>query len=227
MQIQNYDDMIDCINTKITDEELRQFIFRNKIVDEWDLDISVVFNILILQFLMVYSKWRALSRSELEKYSCCHSKKAFKLFDSIFSSQKLTLDALIFALSEAQRDAVQEKESSLFYDLFNRNSPCKYSRYFDNLYDWMRFGTTNENDLFVMLSSLLNNASVLFDSRLNISQDSVDIVFNQHQYDLNNLIYFDENHAPYFLSHITNSRNKINYHYICLSNLSLEISIEK
>lgn len=227
MQIQNYDDLIDCINTRIADEELRMFIFKNKIVDEWDLDISGVFNILVLQFLLIYSKWRSLSRSELEKYSHCHSKKAFKLFDSLFLSQKLTLDTLIFALSEAQRDTAQEKEKSLFYDLFNQESPCKYSRYFDKLYDWMRFGAIKEDDLFNMLSCLLNNASVLFYSRLKISQDGVDIVFKQHQYNLNDLVYFDENQVPYFLSYITNSINKINYHYICLSNLSLEISIEK
>lgn len=227
MQIQNYDDMIKYINNKITDDEIRWFIFKNKIVDDWDLDTNCVFNILVLQFILAYLKWHALTKVELAKYSFCHSKKAFKLFSSLFSSQKLTLDALIFALSEAQRDAVQEKKNSLFFDLFDQDSPCKYSRFFDKLYDWMHSGTTNEDDLFNMLSSLLKNVSCLSYSNLNVSNDSINITFKQQKYNLNYLIHYDENHMPYFLSYITGDHNKTKYHYICLSNLSLEICIEK
>ena len=226
MSFSNYDEIIDYIQSS-TDDSLKQLLFNNKNIDEWDLDYSSALNTLIFQFSLLYLKWKSLPRQELKRYSFSHSKKVFSLFSNIFTKQKFSLDALIFALNEAHKDVVAEKDSSLFFEFFDSNQVCRYSRYYDSIYDWMNYGTINNDILFDIFDSLFSYLPSLKNAQIINTENSLIIRHLSKDYMVTDLYYFDNRQIPYYLSFIQESCNETIFNYFCLTNYSVKIQLYK
>lgn len=231
MNFQSLDDLVNYINTEIKDDALKNLIFETEFVSARRVEssiIQIIHNLLQVQFLLLYVKWRSLSAQEKNAASFTHSTKVFKVLSEVYKQQEMNFDVLIYVLSEAQRDVVDVGDKSMFREFFSSDAPCIFSRYYDVLDYWVNGDTNSDDekslldfDLFELLCDLIKNAQIL--SKVYLERESTNAILcvENRRYALKGLIYYDEDGLTYLLNRTHEYIGGMKFEFVCTSNFNL------
>ena len=225
MDIINYKQCAAYANERIKDPNVREFVFGIKELSYRDIKgVGALHKILRGQFAIVYLKWLNTSRSELNKYQSNHFKKINTVLFSLYKTQNLDLDVIIYIMSEAQRDIIDQKDQSFFYGLLNTNVFCEFSKLYGIITEWMRSLQTSEDDKETILKHLvvlLQSSEALACAVINRDDKTLEVLDNL--YKLHDVIIFDENEEALLLTNRSYYRNKIQYEYVSMDGLYTKI----
>ena len=204
---------------------MREVIFGAEEISFRDIKgVGSLYKVLKTQFAVVYIKWLNTSRSVLNTYHSNHFKKITTVLFSLYKTQKLDLDVIVYIMSEVQRDIIEEKEKSFFYGLLNENVFCEFSKLYGIIYEWTRSVQTSEDDketILRYLVSLLQCVDGVANSIINRADKTISIFNNTYQ--LNDVIIFDENGDALLLTDRLYVGNKIQYEYVSIDGLYRKI----
>lgn len=157
---------------------IRKVLFGDSEVDPSYIstDTIYLYSAIQLQFLLCYSEWNRCGRPKTDDY---YLKKAFKTFERMFYDFDMSLDVILYALSNCERDVHQNKEKSFFYDYFEIDPFFKYSRLFDVINKCPEYEKW-ENIIFDMSQQLFSNAKVL--RHTEIDEEQKTFLFNGNIY---------------------------------------------
>lgn len=221
MDITNYKQCAAYVNERITDPSMREAIFGIKEVSFRDIKgVGSLYKILKVQFAIVYLKWLNASRGTLNSYTSNHFKKINTVLFSLYKTQNVDLDVIVYIMSEVQRDIIEQKDKSFFYGLLNENVFCEFSKLYGIINEWIRSVQTAEDDketLLIYLVTLLQSVDGVAGSILN--RDDKTLTFIDSVYNLRDVISFDENGDTFLLTNRTYVGNKIQYEYVSIDGL--------
>lgn len=225
MDIINYKQCAAYVNERIKDFGMRETIFGIKEISFRDIKgVGTLYKILRAQFAVVYLKWLNTSRSVLNLYQSTHFKKINPVLFSLYKTQKLDLDVIVYVMSEVQRDIIDQKEKSFFYGLLNDSVFCEFSKLYGVINEWVRSVQTSEDDketILKYLVILLQSVDGVANSVLN-REDKTLVILN-NLYKLNDILIFDENGDAFLLTNRLYVGNKIQYEYVSIDGLYTKI----
>jgi len=225
MDIINYKQCAVYANERIKDSSMREIIFGIKEVSFRDIKgVGSLYKILRTQFAVVYIKWLNVSRSVLNSYQSTHFKKINPVLFSLYKTQKLDLDVIVYVMSEVQRDIIEQKEKSFFYGLLNNGVFCEFSKLYGVINEWVRSVQTSEDDketILKYLVILLQSVDGVANSILNREEKTLVVLNNS--YKLNDILIFDESGDTFLLTNRLYVGNKIQYEYVSIDGLYTKI----
>ena len=221
MDIINYRQCAVLANERIKDPCMRETIFGIKEISFRDIKgVGALYKLARVQFVIVYLKWLNTSRGVLNSYRSAHFKKINSVLFSLYKTQKLDLDVVIFVLSEVQRDIMEQKENSFFYGLLCSDVFCEFSKLYGIIHEWLRSVQTSEDNK----ETLLHYLTVLLQSADGIANASIDknnktLSLYDKVYSLNDVIVFDENGDAFLLTNRISIGNKTQFEYVSVDEL--------
>ncbi|MBE6820919.1 MAG: hypothetical protein E7516_07695 [Ruminococcaceae bacterium] len=157
MEISTYKECAKYISENVKDEGVRELVFGEKNVTFRLIKTSApIFRVMLCTFSLIYLKWLSYSRQELRKFSGKHSKKVFGVLEDLYKSVQFDSDIMIFVLTEAQKDIIENGENSFFDKIISKENFCAYSKLYELAYKCPKLEQADEKDEGVLLSQLVN-----------------------------------------------------------------------
>lgn len=157
MNISTYKECAAFINEYVSDEELRELIFGEKIVNFKFIKKSApIYRVMLCSFSLIYLKWLSCTRQEIKKYLSKHSKNVFYVLEELYKSEQLNPDIMIYVLTEAQKDVVENQKNSFFTGIISNDNFCAYSKLYELAYKCPNRNQADEESDSILLQQLVN-----------------------------------------------------------------------
>lgn len=149
------------INEKIKDPTLTEFLFGTETASFKHVTSIAIKRLVYSAFSVVYAKWLSLSRREASMHATAsaRTRSVFDVLARIYRYQPLTLSAVIYTLSEGQKDLRELGDASFFNDIFEKDSYCYYNRVYDAITEWDKNAnsSTGVDDQVLWMARLVFN----------------------------------------------------------------------
>lgn len=186
--------------------------------------------IALLGAILLYIKWKRLSRKERLSYSSRHYDRVESLFTDLYGAEAFDINSAIYILLEGRKDVVERKEKSFFYGLISIDEPCEFGKVYRVVDEWL--STTDhinksytEEYIFDLLLASIKSLVILKEYKA-ISQDEFSFVKeNDLLKDQFVLLYKD--YECLLLNKVHEGATKMVYEYISLNDFRRVIIEEK
>lgn len=154
-KITTFSALADNINSRIH-EGLRWLLFSCDDVEAVDLrSIGAVACLAEAAFLLVYLDWDKRGRGIDKNKLPPHARNAVDLLENVYAGERLCLDVIIYVLTEAKRDVMQNGKASIFSGILT-NHDCHYGHIYDLIYYWTNDVDFCEKDMTVIFNAVLS-----------------------------------------------------------------------
>ncbi len=124
------------VNDRIPSPALKEFIFGSEQPSHKDIDIGSINRVLTTEFLLIYLKWLKASRNELRRYTSKHFSRAQDVMMALYKGQKFDLDAIVYVLTEGQKDICENGDSSFFAPFMDVAEKCEFGKIYGLIDEW-------------------------------------------------------------------------------------------
>lgn len=224
--IGTYAECADFVRSALKDEDMRAIVFGYRgDLSGRDLRIGgipVMRSLINMEFALIYMKWASTHDRVLREHCSRsrHFQNVHRALGDLYRYIGFDLDEAIYVISEVRKDIAERNESSLFYGYINADSPCKLSKIFNMIYDWIKGRQSSDINIDVLaenLGSLLESFDGVMNCRY-YPDDNGNPTFSigndtlQHR----EFVYIDANGKMYLLAHHFKTESSINSVYMSL-----------
>lgn len=192
-EILDYRQLASYINNCIKDDKALNLLTGTSVASAKDLkSISQIYRCLQIAFVAAYCKWLGKGRSSARQEGCKHAENAVAVFELLYKIEPLSLDAIIYTLTEIKRDVIVNSQS-LFKDLFSSEAR-EYSRYYGVIYEWKNRLSGSERDrekLFELISELIADMNFIRDMEVRQENKKLCLYLAGESYDVYDVLYED------------------------------------
>ena len=108
------------VNSKIKDAALKEFLFGIDDLEGSDIKgIGVIYKMMTFSFMFAYAKYKYDLDNKKLHASTPNAKRVIDAFECIYNGEDITLDLIIYVLTEMQLDVISVGERSYFKPFFN------------------------------------------------------------------------------------------------------------
>ena len=235
MEIESYKQAAKYINEAYASPALRKFIFGLEEISFRDIKgIGSINKVLTVEFLLVYLKWMNTSRAARRTYKSTHYDRAEEVMDRLYRGQKFGLDAIIYVLTEGQKDIREIGEKSFFYPYIDASVRCELGRIYGMIDDWMNDLQTSEEMVdkirvhfvdVILMSKALTVADVMTEKVNGVLTTSFSL--EGETLKTWDTVYVDGKGSRFVLLDIAYEGEDALYHYMTIDDLSYETVIKK
>ncbi|MBE5950083.1 MAG: hypothetical protein E7260_00665 [Lachnospiraceae bacterium] len=235
MEIATYKEAAKYVNERISAPAIRELIFGMDEVSHRDIKgIGSINKVLNMEFLLIYLNWLRCTRNDFAGYRTKHFLNINEVLYSLYKTEKLGLDCVIYVLSEAQRDVKENGEKSFFAPYFNADVTCEFGKIYGMIDEWLHNFHTDDISVETILNhfvSAINSAKALWNVDVVYEKvtEGINVYFvlNGEKVDVKDIVYVDENAMKYILSNRKYYLNDMVYDYSSIDSFTHITVIKK
>ncbi len=225
------------VNENFASTEVNRVLFGCPEMSRSDAkDPYVLYRIILLTYIAIYSKWRHYGRKSFVYAKGKHAKNAFEVLQAAYKTQPFTLDLIVYVVSEGKRDANEYGADSFFFDFFSNDVDCRYSLAYEVLKYGMGEGFFREggeqmqNRLMPMIGMAVLDLKFFKDLEIlriaSGNSENTFLKFSGKEYDTGDLVVYRDS-AMCILRDRFVVDNNVERHYQSLENQADIVTIEK
>ena len=155
------------VNAKIKDPALKEFLFGIDDLEGSDIKgISVLYKMMTFSFMFAYAKYKYDRDTKKIHTTTPNAKRVIDAFECIYNGEDVTLDLVIYVLTEMQLDVISVGERSYFRPFFNGKTDIQIPSLKSVISIWLQSAKRAEQNEKVLLGyfvALFENFTYLRD----------------------------------------------------------------
>ena len=118
----SYAEIAAIMNEELTDDNLKELLFEMTTIRPSGITgIGVIYKMLMFSFIFALSKYRADKRNGRDVESTPNARRAMETMDCLYNGEDMSLDIIIYVLTEMQLDVASADKRAYFDGIFSRD----------------------------------------------------------------------------------------------------------
>lgn len=174
----SYAEIAAIMNEELTDDNLKELLFEMTTIRPSGITgIGVIYKMLMFSFIFALSKYRADKRNGRDVESTPNARRAMETMDCLYNGEDMSLDIIIYVLTEMQLDVASADKRAYFDGIFSRDDDAIQIPVFRSVIKtWLSsadYAESNERVLAGYLFGLYKAIPALKDIELRIKDRSI------------------------------------------------------
>ena len=173
-----YTEIAELMNEELTDDNLKELLFEMTTVRPSGIKgIGVIYKMLMFSFIFALAKYGSDKAEKKDLESTPNAKRAMETMDCLYNGEDMSLDIVIYVLTEMQLDVASADKRAYFDGIFSRDDDAIQIPVFRSVIKtWLSsadYAESNERVLAGYLYGLYKALPVLKDIELRIKDRSI------------------------------------------------------